>query len=237
MTYDLVVIGTGPGGYVCAIRAAQLGLHVAVVEKRKTHGGTCLNIGCIPSKALLHASERFEEAKRHLGEIGISVSAPKLDLKTMMAFKDEGVEGNVKGVEFLLKKNKIDAFHGTARIAAAGQVEVTGEDGSNQVVETKNIVIATGSDVTRLPGVEIDEKVVVSSTGALELDEGAEEAPGHRRRRDRARARLGLAPARRGGARRRVPRPHPARHGRRDRAAVPAHPRRSRACSSGCPRR
>jgi dihydrolipoamide dehydrogenase len=170
MTYDLVVIGTGPGGYVCAIRAAQLGLHVAVVEKRKTHGGTCLNIGCIPSKALLHASERFEEAKRHLGEMGISVSAPKLDLKTMMAFKDEGVEGNVKGVEFLLKKNKIDAFRGSARIAAAGQIEVKGEDGSNQVVETKNIVIATGSDVTRLPGIEIDEKVVVSSEGALELD-------------------------------------------------------------------
>jgi dihydrolipoamide dehydrogenase len=171
MTYDLVVIGTGPGGYVCAIRAAQLGLHVAVVEKRKTHGGTCLNIGCIPSKALLHASERFEEAKRHLGEMGISVSAPKLDLKTMMAFKDEGVEGNVKGVEFLLKKNKIDAFRGSARIAAAGQIEVKGEDGSNQVVETKNIVIATGSDVTRLPGIEIDEKVVVSSEGALELDQ------------------------------------------------------------------
>ena len=170
MTYDLVVIGTGPGGYVCAIRAAQLGLHTAVVEKRKTHGGTCLNIGCIPSKALLHASERFEEAKRHLGEMGISVSAPKLDLKTMMAFKDEGVEGNVKGVEFLLKKNKIDAFHGSARIAAAGQIEVKAEDGSNQVVETKNIVIATGSDVTRLPGIEIDEKVVVSSEGALELD-------------------------------------------------------------------
>ncbi|MFL5756598.1 MAG: dihydrolipoyl dehydrogenase family protein, partial [Chloroflexota bacterium] len=170
MTYDLVVIGTGPGGYVCAIRAAQLGLHTAVVEKRKTHGGTCLNIGCIPSKALLHASERFQEAKGHLGAMGISVSAPKLDLKTMMAFKDEGVEGNVKGVEFLLKKNKIDAFHGSARIAAAGQIEVKGEDGSNQVVETKNIVIATGSDVTRLPGIEIDEKLVVSSTGALELE-------------------------------------------------------------------
>jgi dihydrolipoamide dehydrogenase len=170
MPYDLVVIGTGPGGYVCAIRAAQLGLHVAVIEKRKTHGGTCLNIGCIPSKALLHASERFEEAKRHLGEMGISVSPPKLDLKTMMAFKDEGVEGNVKGVEFLLKKNKVDAFHGSARIAAAGQIEVKAEDGLNQVVETKNIVIATGSDVTRLPGIEIDEKVVVSSEGALELD-------------------------------------------------------------------
>ncbi|HEX8165230.1 MAG TPA: dihydrolipoyl dehydrogenase [Beijerinckiaceae bacterium] len=169
MTYDLVVIGTGPGGYVCAIRAAQLGLHVAVVEKRKTHGGTCLNVGCIPSKALLHASELYEEAGRHFSGMGIGVSAPKLDLKTMMAFKDEGVEGNVKGVEFLLKKNKVETFQGTARIAAAGQVEVIGEDGSNRMLETKSIVIATGSDVTRLPGIEIDEKVVVSSTGALEL--------------------------------------------------------------------
>src|SRR5919206_4071011 len=142
MTYDLVVIGTGPGGYVCSIRAAQLGLHVAVVEKRKTHGGTCLNIGCIPSKALLHASELFEEAGKHFGEMGIGVSAPKLDLKKMMAFKDEGGEGNVKGVEFLLKKNKIDSFQGTARIAAVGRVEVAGPDGSNQMLETRNIVIA-----------------------------------------------------------------------------------------------
>jgi dihydrolipoamide dehydrogenase len=169
MSYDLVVIGTGPGGYVCAIRAAQLGMKVAVVEKRKTHGGTCLNVGCIPSKALLHASELFEEAGRHFGDLGIGVGKPKLDLKKMMAFKDEGVDGNVKGVEFLLKKNKVDAFHGIARIAAAGQVEVKGEDGSNQVLQTRNIVIATGSDVARLPGIEIDEKVVVSSTGALEL--------------------------------------------------------------------
>ena len=170
MSYDLVVIGTGPGGYVCAIRAAQLGLKTAVVEKRKTHGGTCLNVGCIPSKALLHASQMFEDARDHFADLGIGVGEPKLDLKKMMAFKQEGVDGNTKGVEFLLKKNKIDAFIGTARIAAPGQVEVTGEDGSNQMLETKNIVIATGSDVTRLPGVEIDEKVVVSSTGALELE-------------------------------------------------------------------
>src|SRR4051794_10941034 len=169
MTYDLVVIGTGPGGYVCAIRAAQLGLHTAVVEKRKTHGGTCLNVGCIPSKALLHASELFEEAGKRFGDMGIGVSAPKLDLKKMMAFKAEGVDGNVKGVEFLLKKNKVDTFHGTARIAAPGQVEVRGEDGSNQLLETRNIVIATGSDVAPLRGITIDEKTVVSSTGALEL--------------------------------------------------------------------
>ena len=169
MSYDLVVIGTGPGGYVCAIRAAQLGLKTAVVEKRRTHGGTCLNVGCIPSKALLHASEEFEAAHGHFAEMGIEVGKPKLDLSRMMTFKQEGVDGNVKGVEFLLKKNKVDAVFGTARIAAPGQVEVRSEDGSNQVLETKAIVIATGSDVTRLPGVAIDEKVVVSSTGALEL--------------------------------------------------------------------
>jgi dihydrolipoamide dehydrogenase len=167
--YDLIVIGTGPGGYVCAIRAAQLGLKTAVVEKRATHGGTCLNIGCIPSKALLHASEAFEEAGKHFADLGISVGTPKLDLPKMMSFKDEGVDGNVKGVEFLLKKNKVASFHGTARIVAPGKVEVRAEDGSAQTLETKNIVIATGSDVTRLPGVEIDEKVVVSSTGALDL--------------------------------------------------------------------
>ncbi|MET3412493.1 dihydrolipoyl dehydrogenase [Methylobacterium sp. 1030] len=170
MSYDLVVIGTGPGGYVCAIRAAQLGLRTAVVEKRATHGGTCLNVGCIPSKALLHASEAFEEANTHFADLGIDVGTPKLDLKKMMAFKAEGVAGNTKGVEFLLKKNKVDTFHGTGRIAGAGRVEVIAEDGGNQMLETKSIVIATGSDVARLPGVTIDEKVVVSSTGALELD-------------------------------------------------------------------
>ncbi|MCJ2090284.1 dihydrolipoyl dehydrogenase [Methylobacterium sp. E-005] len=170
MSYDLVVIGTGPGGYVCAIRAAQLGLRTAVVEKRATHGGTCLNVGCIPSKALLHASEAFEEANKHFADLGIDVGTPKLDLKKMMSFKAEGVAGNTKGVEFLLKKNKVETFHGTGRIAGAGRVEVIAEDGGNQMLETKSIVIATGSDVTRLPGVSIDEKVVVSSTGALELD-------------------------------------------------------------------
>jgi dihydrolipoamide dehydrogenase len=169
MSYDLIVIGTGPGGYVCAIRAAQLGLKTAVVEKRKTHGGTCLNIGCIPSKALLHASEVFEEVNHGLGGLGISVGKPKLDLPGMMKHKDETVGANVQGVAFLLKKNKVDVFFGTGAIAAAGKVEVTAEDGAKQIVETKNIVIATGSEVTPLPGVAIDEKVVVSSTGALEL--------------------------------------------------------------------
>jgi dihydrolipoamide dehydrogenase len=169
MSYDLIVIGTGPGGYVCAIRAAQLGLKTAVVEKRATHGGTCLNVGCIPSKALLHASETFLEARDHFGDLGIQISAPKLDLAKMMSFKQEGVDGNVKGVEFLLKKNKVDTYQGAARIAAPGQVEVIGQNGSNQLLETRNIVIATGSDVAPLRGIEIDEKIVVSSTGALEL--------------------------------------------------------------------
>jgi dihydrolipoamide dehydrogenase len=167
-SYDLIVIGTGPGGYVCAIRAAQLGLKTAVVEKRATFGGTCLNIGCIPSKALLHASELFEEAGHGFAAMGIGAS-PKLDLKGMMTFKDQGVEGNVKGVEFLLKKNKIDAFHGAARIAAPGKVEVKSADGNTQVLDTKSIVVATGSDVARLRGIEIDEKRIVSSTGALAL--------------------------------------------------------------------
>jgi dihydrolipoamide dehydrogenase len=171
MSYDLIVIGTGPGGYVCAIRAAQLGLKTAVVEKRATFGGTCLNVGCIPSKALLHASELFEQAGHSFGKIGIGVGAPKLDLAGMMAFKDQGVDGNVKGVDFLLKKNKIDAFHGTARIAGPGKVEVKGDDGKTQTLEAKSIVIATGSDVARLKGIDIDERRVVSSTGALSLPE------------------------------------------------------------------
>jgi dihydrolipoamide dehydrogenase len=169
-TYDLTVIGTGPGGYVCAIRAAQLGLKVAVVEKDQTFGGTCLNVGCIPSKALLHASELFEEAGQGFAGMGIKIMGPKLDLPAMMKFKDEGVDGNVKGVAYLLKKNKVDAFIGHGRITAPGKIEVKGADGKTQTVETKNIVIATGSDVARLKGIEIDEKRIVSSTGALALD-------------------------------------------------------------------
>ncbi len=168
--YDLVVIGTGPGGYVCAIRAAQLGMKVAVVEKRKAHGGTCLNVGCIPSKALLHASELYEEAADGFSAMGIDAS-PKLDLPKMMGFKDEAVEGNTQGIEFLFKKNKIDSHHGTGRIAGPGVVEVKGEDGATTTLNAKAIVIATGSDVIRLPGIEVDEKRVVSSTGALDLAE------------------------------------------------------------------
>jgi len=169
MSYDVIVIGSGPGGYVCAIRAAQLGLRTAVVEKRATFGGTCLNIGCIPSKALLHASELFEEAGKGFAPFGIDIPAPKLNLKAMMAHKDATVKANVDGVAFLFKKNKIDAFRGLGRIAAPGKVEVEAEDGSAQTLEAKAIVIATGSEVMDLPGVKIDEKRIVSSTGALEL--------------------------------------------------------------------
>ena len=169
MTYDLVVIGTGPGGYVCAIRAAQLGMKVAVVEKRATHGGTCLNVGCIPSKALLHASEAFAEAAHDFAGMGIKVK-PELDLPAMLAFKDSGVKGNVDGVAFLLRKHKIDHFHGTGRIMGAGKVEVTFINGEKQAVESKAIVIATGSEVAALPGIAIDEETVISSTGALSLN-------------------------------------------------------------------
>jgi dihydrolipoamide dehydrogenase len=169
MTYDVVVIGTGPGGYVCAIRAAQLGLKTAVVEKDKTFGGTCLNVGCIPSKALLYTSHLYEEAARDFEKMGIKVPAPKLDLSQMMKFKQEGVDGNVKGVDFLFKKNKIDTYIGKGRITAPGKIEVSTGNGKTETIETKAIVIATGSDVARLPGIEIDEKRIVSSTGALEL--------------------------------------------------------------------
>jgi dihydrolipoamide dehydrogenase len=169
MSYDLVVIGSGPGGYVCAIRAAQLGMKVAVVEKMKTLGGTCLNIGCIPSKALLYASEMFDEAGHGLAPLGVVVSAPKLDLPAMMKHKDLTVAANVNGVAFLFKKNKIEWVSGEARIAAPARVAVKGADGKESTLETKAIVIATGSDVARLPGVEINEKTIVSSTGALSL--------------------------------------------------------------------
>jgi len=169
MSYDLIVIGTGPGGYVGAIRAAQLGLKVAVVEKRKTHGGTCLNIGCIPSKALLHASELFDEAGHGFQALGIDVPAPKLNLKQMMVHKQETVDANVNGVAFLMKKHKIDQHFGRGAIVASGKVAVTADDGKVTEIEAKNIVIATGSEVTPLPGVTIDEKQIVSSEGALEL--------------------------------------------------------------------
>jgi dihydrolipoamide dehydrogenase len=169
MPYDLIVIGSGPGGYVCAIRAAQLGMKTAVIEKRATFGGTCLNIGCIPSKAMLNASELYEEAAHKFADMGIKVGTPAIDLAAMLKYKQGAVDGNVKGVDYLFKKNKIETFHGTGRIAARGKVEVRNADGKAELLETKNVVIATGSDAARLNGIDFDEKRIVSSTGALEL--------------------------------------------------------------------
>ena len=171
--YDVVVIGGGPGGYNAAIRAGQLGLKTACIEKRAVKGqvafgGTCLNVGCIPSKALLFASARYEEAQKHFGPIGIKASV-ELYLPAMMGHKERTVDQLVKGVSFLLKKNKVDPYFGTGRILAPGKVEVTGADGAVEVLETKNILIATGSEVMPLPGVAIDEEKIVSSTGALSL--------------------------------------------------------------------
>jgi dihydrolipoamide dehydrogenase len=171
-SFDLVVIGAGPGGYVAAIRAAQLGMKVAVVEKRATFGGTCLNVGCIPSKALLQSSHLFEEAGHDLGQHGIVLEPPRLDLAQMMKRKSEVVDATTKGVAFLFRKNKIASFQGTGRIDKAGAVSVLGDDGAvKDALSTKNILIASGSEVTPLPGVTVDEKKIVSSTGALELAE------------------------------------------------------------------
>jgi dihydrolipoamide dehydrogenase len=167
--FDLTVIGSGPGGYVCAIRAAQLGMKVAVVEKMSTFGGTCLNIGCIPSKALLYASEQFEEAGHNFAHLGIDIPAPALNLAQMMAHKDETVAANVNGVSFLFKKNKITAFEGTGALAGKGRVQVTSDKAAPQFIESRHIVIATGSVPASLPGIEIDEERVVTSTGALAL--------------------------------------------------------------------
>jgi dihydrolipoamide dehydrogenase len=170
MSYDLAVIGSGPGGYVCAIRAAQLGLKVAVIEKDPTLGGTCLNVGCIPSKALLYTSELFEKAGSDFDKLGIKVGEPELDLPGMMAHKDLVVASNTSGVEYLFKKNKIDSVRGIGSIAGPGKVNVE-NNGSSSVVEAKTIVIATGSESTPLPGITIDEDRIVSSTGALALSE------------------------------------------------------------------
>ncbi|WP_300378237.1 dihydrolipoyl dehydrogenase [Henriciella sp.] len=169
--YDVVIIGGGPGGYNCAIRAGQLGLKTAIIEKRGTLGGTCLNVGCIPSKALLHASELFEAAKNNFADLGIKTGKIDLDLKQMMAQKDDAVKGLTQGVEYLMKKNKVDYIKGFGKIAGQGKVDVEGEDGKNQTLDAKNIVIATGSEPTPLPNVEIDEERVVTNRGAIALKE------------------------------------------------------------------
>lgn len=162
--YDVIVIGSGPGGYVAAIRCAQLGLKTACVEGRETLGGTCLNVGCIPSKALLHASHQLHEAEHNFAKMGLKGKSPSVDWKQMLAYKDDVIGQNTKGIEFLFKKNKIDWLKGWGSIPEAGKVKV-GDD----VHEAKNIIVASGSEASSLPGIEIDEKVVVTSTGALEL--------------------------------------------------------------------
>jgi dihydrolipoyl dehydrogenase len=169
-SFDVIVIGAGPGGYVCAIRAAQLGMKVACVESRATLGGTCLNIGCIPSKALLHSSEEFHKATHALADHGIKIGGVELDLARMQARKGEVVTANVKGVEFLFRKNKITWLKGTGRIVSPGKIGVGGTE-----YDTKHIVIATGSESMPLAGVEVDEKQIVTSTGGLEIDK----VPGH----------------------------------------------------------
>jgi len=163
-SYDVIVIGGGPGGYVAAIRAAQLGLKTACVEGREALGGTCLNVGCIPSKALLHATHQLHEAEHNFTKMGLMGKSPSVDWKQMQAYKGDVIDGNTKGIEFLFKKNKVDWIKGWASIPAAGQVKV-----GDEVHEAKNIIIASGSVPSTLPGIEIDEKVVVSSTGALSL--------------------------------------------------------------------
>ena len=163
-SYDVIVIGSGPGGYVAAIRCAQLGLKTACVEGRETLGGTCLNVGCIPSKALLHATEMLHETEEHFAKMGLKVLRPDVDWKKMLGYKQETIDANTKGIEFLFKKNKIDWLKGWGSIPEAGKVKV-----GDEVHEARNIIIATGSEASSLPGIEIDEKVVVTSTGALEL--------------------------------------------------------------------
>ncbi|UWQ02302.1 dihydrolipoyl dehydrogenase [Aliiroseovarius crassostreae] len=163
-SYDVIVIGGGPGGYVCAIRCAQLGLKTACVEGRETLGGTCLNVGCIPSKALLHASHSLHEAEHNFAKMGLKGKSPSVDWKEMLAYKDDVIGQNTKGIEFLFKKNKVDWIKGWASVPAAGQVKV-----GDEVHDAKHIVIASGSEPSSLPGVEVDEKVVVTSTGALSL--------------------------------------------------------------------
>src|SRR5438270_10847146 len=168
--YDVVVIGGGPGGYVAAIRAAQLGMKTACIDPRATLGGTCLNIGCIPSKALLQSSEKFAEARNGLAEHGVKIGDISLDLRAMMARKDKVVETLTRGVEFLFRKNKVDWLKGRARIAAPGRLAITGADGAAREVEATSIIISTGSESTPLPGIDIDETRIVLSTGALSLD-------------------------------------------------------------------
>ena len=168
-TFDVVIIGGGPGGYNCAIRAGQLGLKTAIIEMRDTLGGTCLNVGCIPSKALLHASELFETARDDFADMGIKTGKLELDLKAMMAQKNDAVKGLTDGVAFLMKKNKVTHFHGKGKITGPGKVELEGADGKGETLSCKHIVIATGSEPSSLPGIDVDEERIVTNTGAIAL--------------------------------------------------------------------
>ena len=221
-SYDVIIIGAGPGGYVCAIRCAQLGLKTAVVEGRGTLGGTCLNVGCIPSKALLHSSHMLHEAEHNFAAMGLKGKSPSVDWKQMLAYKDETVSQNTGGIEFLFKKNKIDWIKGWASIPGAGKVKV-GDD----THEAKNIVIATGSEPASIPGVEIDEEDRDFLDRRARTLQGPEEAGGDRRRRDRARTGQRLCAA---GVRRHragIPGCGLPRHGCRRAAHVQAHPRKT----------
>lgn len=169
-SFDVVVIGAGPGGYVAAIRAAQLGLKTACVEKRKSLGGTCLNVGCIPSKALLEISHKFHDAAHSFEKLGIGVSKPKIDVKKLLANKNEIVSGLTNGIAGLFKKNKVTSLEGAAKFVDKNTIEITKADGSKEKITSKYFIIATGSEVAKLPNVEIDEKIIVSSTGALDLE-------------------------------------------------------------------
>lgn len=171
MSYDLVIIGGGPGGYNCAIRAGQLGLKAAIIESRGKLGGTCLNVGCIPSKALLHASEYYEAAGKTFPSMGVKITGLSLDLPQMLKQKEDAVDGLTKGVEFLMRKNKVDYIKGFGRIVGKGKVDVALADGGKQTLDTKNICIATGSEPTPLPNIDFDEERIVSSTGALSLSQ------------------------------------------------------------------
>ena len=219
-SYDTIIIGSGPGGYVCAIRCAQLGMKVAVVEGRETLGGTCLNVGCIPSKALLNATHLLHEATHNFARMGMDAPAPTVDWPRMQAYKQETVDANTRGIEFLFKKNRIDWIKGWGSIPAPGRVKV-----GDAVHEARNIVIATGSEPSGLKGIEIDEKVVVSSTGALGAGADPGASRGDRRRRHRAGDGVDLRAPRRQGHGDRVPRCHHAGHGRRGREGVPEDPR------------
>ena len=219
-SYDVIIIGSGPGGYVCAIRCAQLGLKTACVEGRETLGGTCLNIGCIPSKALLHATHMLHETHENFEAMGLMGTKPKVDWKKMLAYKDDVIAQNTKGIEFLFKKNKIDWLKGWGSIPEAGKVKV-----GDEVHEAKNIVVATGSEVATLPGVEIDEedrRVLhpARSNWAPSRRNSPSSAAGVIGPRDG----VGLCPPRLAGHRARIPRPHHPGHGRRGAEDLPAHP-------------